>query len=105
MTQPVRARDACSTRVILAATWIHTRMEASFIDWLDARTQRPQVPETTRLLQLLAQAGAAGIRRRDLGKAITLDRDVLDDLLAAMVAAGQIEVAEVDGESVYYSLM
>jgi len=79
-------------------------METSFLAWLETRTQRPELPEVTRLLQLLAQAGANGIRRRDLGKAITLDRDVLDDLLAAMVAAGQIEVAEVGGERVYYSL-
>lgn len=96
---------ACSTHVILAATWIDTRMKAPFSDWLEARTQRPQIPETTRLLHLIAQAGAAGIRRRDLGRAITLDRDVLDDILAAMVAAGQIEVAEVGGERGYLPLM
>jgi hypothetical protein len=80
-------------------------METSFLAWLETRAHRSELPDVTRLSQLIAQAGAAGIRRPDLGKAITLDRDVLDDLLAAMVAAGQIGVAEVDGESVYYSLM
>ena len=88
----------------------------TFAHWLALREQQTQVPETTRLLQLIVQAGTTGIClivqagttgicRRDLAKAITLDRDVLDDLLAAMVAAGQIGVAEVGGETVYYPLM
>lgn len=77
----------------------------TFAHWLARREQQTEVPETTRLFQLIAQAGTAGIRRRDLGKAITLDRDVLDDLLAAMVAAGQVEVGEVGGERIYYGLM
>lgn len=80
-------------------------METSFLAWLETRAHRSELPEATRLSQLIAQAGTGGIRRRDLGKAITLDGDVLDDLLAAMVAAGQVEVAEVGGKRVYYSLM
>lgn len=79
-------------------------METSFLAWLETRAHRSELPEATRLSQLLAKAGATGIRRCDLGKAITLDRDVLDDLLAAMMAAGQAEVAEVGGERVYYRL-
>jgi hypothetical protein len=50
---------------------------------------------------LLAQAGAAGIAHHDLRKAVDLEPDTLDALLAALKGIGQITVAMVNGQWVY----
>ena len=71
-----------------------------FPRWLTART-RIDIPDATRITQLLAQAGAAGIAHHDLRKAVGLEPDTLDALLAAMEGVGQITVELVDGKRVY----
>jgi DNA-binding transcriptional ArsR family regulator len=76
----------------------------TFMQWLESRETESPIPETTRLTRLLAAAGEGGVTLRDLRRAIKLDRDLLDQLLSAMVATGQVTVGEVDGEPVYYSL-
>jgi DNA-binding IclR family transcriptional regulator len=76
----------------------------TFMQWLESRTRQSPIPETTRLTRLLAAAGEGGVKLRDLRRVIKLDRDLLHQLLAAMVATGQVTVGEADGETVYYSL-
>ncbi len=76
----------------------------TFTAWLESRTDQPPLPETTRLTRLIATAGPNGVTARDLRRAVDLDRDLVDQLLAAMVAAGIVATATVDGETVYYAL-
>jgi len=79
-------------------------MKTSFCIWLDTRDHHPELPETTKLTDLLAQAGPRGISLRHLRKAIHLDQETLQGLLNGLVATAQASVAEVDGEVVYYGL-
>jgi Tfp pilus assembly protein FimT len=57
----------------------------SFHDWL-RRAQ--EAPEADRLAMLIAQAGAAGISRGRIERALGLPSETLDDLLKALVATG-----------------
>ena len=80
-------------------------MTTSFFIWVESRDHRPQVPETARLTELIATAGPAGVRLRDLRKAIGLDPDTLDDLLAALLAVGQLDIVSGEAsETVYRAL-
>jgi hypothetical protein len=71
-----------------------------FARWLAAR-EHVEVPDATRITQLLAQAGAAGIAHHDLRKAVGIEPDTLDALLAALEGIGQITVILVNGQRVY----
>ena len=86
-----------------ASTGINKIMPTTFFHhWLSHREQHgPEVPEATKLMQLIAQAGPAGISRHVLGRAIELQPDTIDGLLAAMVGAGRVTVSDEDGERVY----
>jgi hypothetical protein len=72
-----------------------------FPRWLTAREQI-EVPDATLVIQLISQAGAAGITHHDLRHAVPgLEPDTLDGLLDALDGVGQITVALVDGRRVY----
>ncbi len=74
-------------------------MEYSFNNWM--RRRHHLAPEADRLLPLIAGAGAMGMSRKQLGHAIKLDRDVLDELLDGLVQVGMLSVADEAGTLVY----
>jgi hypothetical protein len=63
----------------------------SFKSWEQRR--RNISPEADRILPLVKAAGVYGMSRRQLGSAVDLDHDVLDQLLAGMVNVGMLTVA------------
>jgi len=73
-------------------------MDISFASWERRRNIRPE-PE--RILPLVVAAGMAGLTRQQLGHAVHLDRDVLDELLAGMVGVGLLTVTAGVGGPVY----
>ena len=68
-----------------------------FSSWIQKQQVKP--PEADRLLPLIAASN--GISRGELGAAIKLDRDVLDDLLNGLVRFGLLTVVDQDGLRVY----
>lgn len=60
-------------------------MDISFNSW---EQRRRKMPESERLLPLLRASG--GMNRKQIGHAVDLDRDVLDQLLGGMVATGML---------------
>jgi hypothetical protein len=65
----------------------------SFHDWLVTRAQEP------------AQAGAAGIALDRLCRLLVISPEVFEDLLRALVTAGQVTVVSVGGRRVYRAAM
>jgi hypothetical protein len=59
-------------------------VDYTFTAW---ERRRRKFPESERLLPLLRAAGSLGMTRRQIGSAVRLDRDVLDQLLDGMVGA------------------
>lgn len=74
-------------------------MISSFISW--ERRRRHLAPEAERILPLVAAAGMAGITRRQLGNAVDLSRETLDQLLAGFVGIGLLTLAWERGVTVY----
>ena len=70
----------------------------TFCQWLEwhhyaTKKTGPVVPQADRVMHLIQQAGQQGISRCDLGAAIKLDRETLDDQLAALADSGWITVS------------
>lgn len=61
------------------------------------------MPQADKVVPLIAGAGPDGIARRELGHAVRLDRQVLDELLAGLVRAGLLSVTWENGVPVYRS--
>ncbi len=57
-------------------------MEYSFTSW---ERKRHLTPEAERVFPLVAAAGMAGMNRKQLGNAVYLDHETLDQLLASLV--------------------
>jgi len=77
-------------------------MEYSFNSWLQRRHKKHGLAlEADKIIPLVAQAGAAGMDRRQLGNAIKLEREVLDELLDGLVELGWLAVASEDGIKVF----
>ena len=74
-------------------------MDYSFKSW--DRRRRNLEPEADRVVPLVAAAGVSGMYRKQLGHAVRLDREVLDELLAGLVQAGLLVVASEDGMAVF----
>ena len=74
-------------------------MEYSFTSWEHRRKQ--QAPEADLILPLIAAAGSVGMNRRQIGNAVQLDRQVLDELLTGMVQVGLLTVIWRDETPVY----
>ena len=70
-----------------------------FTTWV--QKQQIKTPEADRILPLISQSGPQGISSGELGKAITLDREVLDEFLAGLVRIGVVRVDLVNGIKVY----
>ena len=70
----------------------------SFHDWLGNRDREAAAAE--RLATLVARSGA-GISRDDLARTLRLPPQILDDLLRALTATGQVVMLKVGGRTVY----
>ena len=73
-------------------------MEYSFTSW---ERKRHLTPEADRILPLVAAAGSSGMTRHQLGNAVDLDRDTLDQLLAGLAGIGLLTVAWQNGVPIY----
>lgn len=73
-----------------------TNMTHSFKSWGNDLT-----PEADKIVPLVAAAGASGMSRKQLGSAVELDRDVLDELLAGLVRLRILSLASEHGIPVY----
>jgi len=76
-------------------------MENSFTAW--ERRRRHISPEPDRILPLIKAAGVSGMTRKQLGGAVDMERDVLDELLAGLVGAGLLILSRDARGPVYYS--
>jgi hypothetical protein len=79
-------------------------MDHSFTSWV-RRRQRigGMMPQADKVVPLVSGAGPAGITRRELGHAVRLDRDTLDELLAGLVRVGLLNVTWESGVPVFRS--
>jgi hypothetical protein len=50
---------------------------------------------------LIARSGAAGVSRHVLSKVVRISPDTLEDLLKALVVAGQVTVVQANGQRRY----
>jgi hypothetical protein len=69
-----------------------------FHKWLGNRDG--DVPAAEKLATLVARSGA-GVSRDDLARALRLPPEILDDLLRALTATGQVVMLKVGGRTVY----
>lgn len=63
--------------------------------------RRQVAPESDRLLPVISASGSVGMTRHQIGNAVDLDRDVLDQLIAGLVGIGMLTVAWEGGVAVY----
>ena len=70
----------------------------TFHDWLGNRDG--DVPAAERLATLVARS-AAGVSKDDLARVLGLPPRILDDLLRALTATGQIVMLKGGGRTVY----
>lgn len=63
-------------------------MSISFTSWEQRR--RNISPEADRIYPLVKAAGVYGMSRKEIGSAVDLDREVLDQLLNGLVSAGML---------------
>lgn len=73
-------------------------MKVSFAAWEQTRRLQPQADV---ILPMIKASGVYGLTRQQLGHALDLDRDVLDQLLAGLVSFGLLTVATGPGGPVY----
>lgn len=62
-----------------------------FTTWIQRR--QIHIPESDKLLPLVAHAGQQGMSRAEIGKAINLERNVLDSFLNGLVQVGVLTVS------------
>jgi len=73
----------------------------SFPEWLEHRVE--EVPDATTLALVIARSG--GVSRDDLHKVARVSPDTLDELLRALMAAGQVRMLKVGGQIVFRAAM
>lgn len=71
-----------------------------FNTWV--QNQQVKIPEPDRLVLLIKQAGSKGMTRAEIGGAINMDRDFLDQFLDGLVQVGVLRVVDQDGVRVYW---
>jgi hypothetical protein len=75
----------------------------SFMKWMKLRRSQPpkELPESDRLMHVIAAAGPQGISRGDLGKEIQLGPETIDALLDSLVGLRQVTIVfQQDGTAV-----
>ena len=75
--------------------------KTSFHEWLEHRVQ--EVPDATTLALAIARSG--GVSREGLEKVVRISPETLNELLRALIAAGQVVVVKVGGQMVYRAAM
>ena len=83
----------------IAATGIYTYM--TFTAWLHQRLKL--LPDADKLPELIRQAGKNGIPEGQLRRQVDLPMRIVDDLLAALVGAGQAAVVMRAGRRWYFA--
>ena len=73
-------------------------MTFSFRVWEQNRRLQPQADV---IVPMTKASGLYGMSRRQLGRALDLDRDVLDQLLAGLVSFGLLTVTTGPGGPIY----
>jgi hypothetical protein len=73
----------------------------TFHEWLKTR----EVPDATTLALTIARAGAAGVSHDDLRRLVQISSETLEQLLAALMAAGQVVVSLRNGQRIYRAAM
>jgi hypothetical protein len=75
----------------------------SFTAWVQRRERagHGHVPDSDRIVPLIAQAGSRGMTRREVGHAVRLEPDDLNHLLDALVRFGLLVVGRESGVPVY----
>lgn len=84
---------------ILYLVVVNIPMISSFKTW--EKQRRHLAPEAERILPLVAAAGTAGMNRFQLGSAVDLNRETLDQLIAGLVGIGLLTVAWERGMPIY----
>jgi hypothetical protein len=74
-----------------------------FSRWLGGRVE--EIPDAMSVALAIAQAGAAGISRDDLARALGHPPETSADVLKALVATGQVVVLKVDEQMTYRAAM
>ena len=71
-------------------------MDCSFRSWLRRRQSslNDLMPAADKIVPLVARAGMTGVTRQQLGHALDLERDTLDELLAGLVRLGMLTVTD-----------
>ncbi|MGA2068331.1 MAG: hypothetical protein ABSG86_25385 [Thermoguttaceae bacterium] len=75
----------------------------SFTRWLEDRP--PEVPDIGTLALLIARAGRAGVSLDRLRGVVRASPETLDNLLRALLTAGQVVVVQIGGEMRYRAAM
>ena len=75
----------------------------AFPEWLEHRVE--EVPDATTLALVIAKSGAAGVSREGLEMVARISPDALDELLRALVSAGQVRMLKVNGQIVFRAAM
>ena len=70
-----------------------------FTSWILKRQNL--IPQADRLTLLINSAGAAGIAEPELRGRVDLPKKIVDDLLQALIQAGQVAVFERGGKRVF----
>jgi DNA-binding IclR family transcriptional regulator len=78
---------------------VFCRTLTSFRAWLGTRI--PEVPDAAAVALAIVQAGAAGVSAEELRRVAGCSRETLRELLAGLVASGQVEMVSAGGRIVY----
>ncbi len=74
-----------------------------FHEWLDSRSQ--EAPAAENLALVIAKSGTAGVSLDSLRRVVQISPETLQELLKALVMAGQVTVVRVGGQMVYRTTM
>jgi DNA-binding IclR family transcriptional regulator len=75
----------------------------SFHEWLARRPD--EAPAAENVATLIARSGTTGISRDDLARALRVPPETLEDLLRALVTAGQVAASKAGRERRYRAMM
>ena len=82
----------------------YSMLRISFPEWLEHRAE--EVPDATTLALVIARSGTAGgISFDNLRRVARISPETLDELLRALVSAGQVVVVKVNGQRVFRAAM